>query len=120
MTQEPSHSTGYANRRRRLPLIATLVVGLLLSLFHCANCDLAFAGSGSATIAANLDTTASHDGPSEQQLPAHSGHCLSHVAAQPLAVTLIPTDISHQAFTIGCEQTPASLAGLPLFKPPRA
>lgn len=103
-----------------MPLVVTLVLGLLLSLFHCANCDIAFADPDSATIVANLDTTASHDGPSEQQLPAHSGHCLSHVAAQPLAVTLIPTELGHQAFTIGCEQSPASLAGLPLFKPPRA
>lgn len=120
MTQEPSYSTDYAGRRRKLPLVATLVLGLLLSLFHCANCDIAFADTGSATIVADLDTTASHDGPAEQQLPAHSGHCLSHVAAQPSAVTLIPADLVHRAFAIGCEQSPASLAGLPLFKPPRA
>jgi hypothetical protein len=97
-----------------------LVLGLLLSLFHCANCDIAFADNGSATVAANLDTTTSHDSPAEQQLPAHSGHCLSHVAAQPSAVTLIPTDLGHRAFVIGCDQSVASLAGLPLFKPPRA
>jgi hypothetical protein len=120
MTQEPINSTGYADRRRRLPLVATLVLGLLLSLFHCANCDLAFAGADSATIASNLDTTPSHDGPGEQQLPAHSGHCLSHVAAQSSAIPLIPMDLGYRAFAIGCDQSPASVAGLPLFKPPRA
>ncbi|MEH2510495.1 hypothetical protein V1291_001849 [Nitrobacteraceae bacterium AZCC 1564] len=119
MTQESSYSTGNAGGWRRLPLVATLVLGLMLSLFHCANCDIAFADPGSATIVANLDTTISHDGPAEQQLPAHSGHCLSHVAAQPSAVTLIPADLSHRAFVIGCDQSPASLADLPLFKPPR-
>ena len=120
MTQELSYNTGDASRRRSLPLVATLVLGLLLSLFHCASCDIAFADPGSAAIATNLDTTTSHDGPAEQQLPAHSGHCLSHVAAQPSALTLIPTDLGHRAFAIGCDQSPASLAGLPLFKPPRA
>jgi hypothetical protein len=102
-----------------LPLVLALAVGLLLSLFHCASCDMTFAGSGSATIAANLDTSTSHDVP-EQQLPGHSGHCLGHVTAQPAAVTPTPADVSHRPYMIGCEQSPASLAGLPLFKPPRA
>lgn len=102
-----------------MPLVLALAIGLLLSLFHCASCDIAFAGSGSAAIAANLDTSPSHDLP-EQQLPGHSGHCLGHVTAQPTAVTPVPADLSHRPYMIGCEQSPASLARLPLFKPPRA
>lgn len=102
-----------------MPLVLMLAAGLLLSLFHCASCDMAFAGSDSATIAANLDTSPSHDLP-EQQLPGHSGHCLGHATAQPAAITPVPADLSHRAHTIGYEQSLTSLAGLPLFKPPRA
>jgi hypothetical protein len=53
-------------------------------------------------------------------LPCHSGHCLSHVTAQHEAVVATPADLIPRAPSFGQEQSPPALAGLPLFKPPRA
>jgi hypothetical protein len=106
-------------RLRRLPFILLLTVGLLVSLIHCAGCDLAFTAVNASAVAMNLDRGTAPDTP-EQQLPWHSGHCLSHVTAQHVATVATPTDLILRAPSFSREQSPRLLAGLPLFKPPRA
>jgi hypothetical protein len=106
-------------RLGRLPFVLLLTVGLLLSLLHCTECGLAFAKTDAATVITNIDSGSAPDTP-EQQLPCHSGHCLSHVAAQAVAVVTLPADLALRTLAFGREQSPATLAGLPLFKPPRA
>jgi len=108
-----------SDRRRRIPLVLALVLGLLVSLIHCAGCETAFAGNDSVIVTIDHGSTPSPDGP-DNKMPAHCGHCLSHVTAQPLSVVQIPTDVSHHAPPLGRDQMLTSLAGLPLFKPPRA
>ncbi|MGL5165950.1 MAG: ferrichrome ABC transporter substrate-binding protein [Afipia sp.] len=111
---------GQSGRRRRLSLVLALMLGLLASLIHCGSCDLAIAGSSSIVIAAmDGDGTAPSDAP-DTKMAFHHGHCLSHVTGQSIFAVQIPADVSHHAPRIGHEQTLASLAGLPLFKPPRA
>ena len=105
--------------RRRLSLVLALMLGLLASLIHCANCEPALAGSNTTVIAMDFDGTTPPDAP-HHKLPMHCGHCLSHVTGQTTFVVQIPADVSHHAPPLGLEQTLASLAGLPLFKPPRA
>jgi hypothetical protein len=107
----------YRSRFARLPFVLLLTLGLLVSLIHCAGYDVAFANS-SAAVAASLHTGAP-DAP-EQALPCHSGHCLSHVNAQMAAAVTIPADHAPRAPLFFEQQSPAALAGLPLFKPPRA
>jgi hypothetical protein len=109
---------GIGSRLGRLPLVLLLTVGLLVSLIHCAGCDFGFSTNTTAA-AMNLDRGHAPDTP-EQQLPCHSGHCLSHVTAQHLAAVVTPADLIPRAPSFGQEQFPAALAGLPLFKPPRA
>jgi hypothetical protein len=101
-------------------LVLLLTLGLLISLMHCAGCGMSFAVAGNPTILADIDHGAAPDTPEEQQLPCHSGHCLSHVTVQAVAATLTPADLILRAPDFGQEQSPATLAGLPLFKPPRA
>jgi hypothetical protein len=105
------------SRFARLPFVLLLTLGLLVSLIHCASCELAFANNGSA-IAISSDSGVP-DAP-EQALPCHSGHCLSHVNAQATASVTIPADHAPRAPLFFEQQSPAALAGLPLFKPPRA
>jgi hypothetical protein len=109
--------SGFGGHLRRLPLVLALTFGLLLSLMHCAGDGFALAGSSS--VAMTNDTGAPLDVP-DQQLPAHSGHCLSHVTAQAVTIVTSPADLPLRAPVFAGDQTPASLAGLPLFKPPRA
>jgi hypothetical protein len=115
MTVQPEPGS----RLGRLPFVLLLTVGLLLSLLNCTGCGLAFAKTGAATVMTNIDSGSAPDTP-EQQLPCHSGHCLSHVAAQAVAVVTLPADLGLRTLAFGREQSPAALAGLPLFKPPRA
>ncbi len=110
---------GRRARRLRLSLVLALMIGLLASLIHCANCEPALADSGSTVVAMDFDGTTPPDAP-DHKTPVHCGHCLSHVTGQATFVVQIPAEVSHQATPIGREQTPASLAGLPVFKPPRA
>jgi hypothetical protein len=107
------------SRLCRLPFVLLLTVGLLLSLIHCAGCDSGFSSTNATAVAMNLDKGAAPGTP-EQQLPCHSGHCLSHVTAQHVAAVVTPADLIPRAPSFGQEQFPAALAGLPLFKPPRA
>ena len=107
------------SRLARLPFVLLLTVGLLLSLLHCAGCGLAFAKSDSALVISSTDSGSAPEVP-EQQLPCHGGHCLSHVTAQQVTTTVAPLDQIVRLLALGREQFPAALAGLPLFKPPRA
>jgi hypothetical protein len=107
------------SRLRRLPFVLLLTVGLLVSLIHCAGYDLGFTNTDATAVAMNLDRGSVPDIP-DQQLPCHSGHCLSHVTAQHVAAVVTPADLIPRAPSFGQEQSPPALAGLPLFKPPRA
>jgi hypothetical protein len=121
MMTQAERTTGaeFGSRLARLPFVVLLIVGLLLSLIHCAGCGPAFASSNEPTMVMSIDDGSAPDTP-EQQLPCHSGHCLSHVTAQQAAAMALPADLIPRAPSFGLEQSPASLAGLPLFKPPRA
>jgi hypothetical protein len=107
------------SRLGRLPFVVLLTVGLLFSLIHCAGGELNIADGHAPTVAMNLDQGSGPDTP-EQQLPCHGGHCLSHVSTQPMAMVMTPADLILRAPAFGQEQSPPALAGLPLFKPPRA
>lgn len=111
---------GRSGRRRRLSLVLALLLGLMASLIHCGSCDLAFANSSSTVVVAMDGDGAQPPDAPDHKTPVHCGHCLNHVTGQPMFVVQIPADAGHQTPRIGREQTPASLAGLPLFKPPRA
>jgi hypothetical protein len=121
MTQFSSIASGEEIGRRlsRLPLVLLLTVGLLFSLLHCAGCGFDFVTPDTTTISMDLDRGSAPDTP-EQQLPCHSGHCLLHVTTQHVTVALTPADLVVRLPALGREQFPAALAGLPLFKPPRA
>jgi hypothetical protein len=120
MTQFDSMaSEEIGSRLSRLPLVLLLTVGLLFSLLHCAGCGFDFATANTPTISTNLDHGFVPDTP-EQQLPCHSGHCLSNVTAQQLTVAGTPEDLVGRLLVSGREQFRAALADLPPFKPPRA
>ena len=103
----------------RLPLVLVLVFGLLLSLIHCAGCELNFASAGALSVTVSDNQGPAPDAP-EQALPCHSGHCLSHVTAQMPKAIALPADLLPRALVLRQEPFPTALAGLPLFKPPRA
>ena len=113
----PSDDIG--TRLGRMPFVLLLTVSLPFSLLHCAGCGFDFATTNKTIISANLDQGSVPDTP-EQQLPCHSGHCFSHVTAQHATVAVTPADPVVRLLASGREQFPAALAGLPLFKPPRA
>ena len=118
MQARQSAKTSAPGRRlQRLPFVLALTLGLLLSLIHCAGDSFAFASSPAVIMANDAGTTP--DLP-DQQLPAHSGHCLSHVTAQASTAVASPADVPLPAPGFARSQPAASLAGLPLFKPPRA
>jgi hypothetical protein len=110
---------GTGSRLARLPFVLFLAVSLLVSLIHCAGSDLGFNNAKATTVAMDLNQGSAPDTP-EQQLPCHSGHCLSHVTAQHIAAVVTPADLIPRVPLFGQEQSPPALAGLPLFKPPRA
>jgi hypothetical protein len=107
------------SRINRLPLVLLLTLGLLISLMHCAGCGFSFALADNPTVLTDLDRGTAPDTP-EQQLPCHSGHCLSHITVQVVAAAMMPADLILRAPDFGQQQSPDTLAGLPLFKPPRA
>jgi hypothetical protein len=107
------------SRINRLPLVLLLTLGLLISLVHCAGCGMSFAVADNPTVLTDIDHGTAPDTP-DQQLSCHSGHCLSHVTVQVVAAAVTPADLVLRAPGFGQEQSPATLAGLPLFKPPRA
>jgi len=108
----------FGSRLARLPLVLLLTVGMLLSLIHCAGDALNIA-SAPATLALSQDQSSLPD-PHQQPLLCHGGHCLSHVTTQPAATVALPSDAVPPARIFRQERFPATLAGLPLFKPPRA
>ena len=112
-------SSAPGRRLRRLPFVLALTLGLLLSLIHCAGDGFAFAAGGQAAVTMHDSGGAADDQP-DQQLPAHSGHCLSHVTAQAVSSVSSPADLPRRAPAIARTEAPASPASLPLFKPPRA
>ncbi|MEH2473244.1 hypothetical protein V1281_005570 [Nitrobacteraceae bacterium AZCC 2161] len=97
--------SGFGGRLRRLPFVLALTFGLLLSLIHCANCGLAFASADSPAVTMTNHTGTPPDLPDEQ-LPAHSGHCLSHVTAQAVTIVTSPTDLPLRAPVFAGDQTP--------------
>src|SRR4051812_9892055 len=120
MTQvETFSSAAIGSRLIRLPLVLLLTFGLLLSLIHCAGDALNFASGGVPMVTVSDHQGSAPDAP-EQALPCHSGHCLAHVAPQLPTVVALPADLLPRALALRQEQFPTALAGLPLFKPPRA
>jgi hypothetical protein len=107
------------NRWVRLPLVLMLTIGLLLSLIHCAGCDLPFTSDGPAIVVAIPDQGTSPDLP-EQQLPPHCGQCLSHITTPRVASAVWPADAMTAAPSFEHVRPLSGLAGLPLFRPPRA
>jgi hypothetical protein len=107
------------SRLSGLPMVLLLTVGLLLSLIHCAGGEFNFGSPSGSVVAMSQDQGSAPDTP-EQQLPCHSGHCLSHVAAQPVASIALPVDSHPPTHVMRQEQFTVAPAGLPLFKPPRA
>ena len=106
------------SRLSRLPLVVLVTIGLLLSLLHCTESAFAFAKTDSVVMTMPTEQ-GSTPGMPEHLSPCHSGHCLSHVTAQPVTATMIPADQAVRLPASGREQFPATIAGLPLFKPPR-
>jgi|ERR1700710_2414244 hypothetical protein len=111
--------TRTGSRLGRLPFVLLVTLGLLVSLMHCAGCDFGFTGADATSAVMNVDQGSGPDTP-ERQLACHSGHCLSHAATQQVAAVITPADLVPRALSFFEEQSPRSLAGLPLFKPPRA
>jgi len=103
----------------RLPLVLLLAFGLLLSLIHCAGCELNFASADASTVTVSDHQGSAPDAP-EHALPCHSGHCMSHVAPQLPGAVVVPADLLPRALVLHEKPFPTALAGLPLFKPPRA
>jgi hypothetical protein len=112
-------SAAIGSRLARLPLVLLLMSGLLLSLIHCAGCELNFSSRDALAVTMSHDQGSAPDTP-EHMLPCHSGHCLSHVAAQQASAVALPGDLHPRALIVRQERFPLALAGLPLFKPPRA
>lgn len=116
MTCSPTIWT-VVTRLRRLPLVALMTVGLLVSMIHCAGCSIALADSHDVSVGM-VDSTAP-DMP-DQQLPSHAGHCLSYVTAESWDFITQPADVNPRRLVIAGDAIPATRDGLPLFKPPRA
>jgi hypothetical protein len=107
------------SRLGRLPLVVLLTIGLLVSLLHCVDGAFSFAKVDSVVMTIPTGPGSTPDVP-EHLSPCHSGHCLSHVTAQPVTVAIVPADHAVRLPASGRAQFPATIAGLPLFKPPRA
>jgi hypothetical protein len=110
---------GWGGRLGRLPLVVLLTVGMLLALLHCAECGPDVAIGGGATVVAGLHHNAAPEQPGSPAL-CHSGHCLSHVTAENGSLDACATDPIPGPPRDGEAQVLTSLAGLALFRPPRA
>jgi hypothetical protein len=113
-----SGNAGLSARLRRMPFVLALMLGLVMSLFQSLDCCAGVAGSdinaGITSIATDSSTAPDH------QMPAHACHCLCHITAQTAATMSLPADLPARAPIFARQQNPVALAGLPLFKPPRA
>lgn len=116
---ETFSSPAIGSRLIRLPLVLLLAFGLLLSLIQCAGCELNVASAAAPTVTVSDHQGSAPDAP-DAALPCHGGHCLSHVVAQLPAAVAMPADRLPRPLVFHEEQFPTALAGLPLFKPPRA
>jgi hypothetical protein len=118
MDRRKTADDGPGRRLGRLPLVALLTVGLLLSLIHCAGDGIAHAATGLPGVSM---TAADHTAPSapDHTLPCHSGHCLSHVSAQRIFDMKLPPELVPQAPSFVAERSPPALAAAAPFKPPR-
>lgn len=116
---ETFSSPAIGSRLIRLPLVLLLAFGLLLSLIHCAGCELTLASVGVPMVTVSDHQGSAPDAP-EQALPCHGGHCLSHVAPQLPTSVALPPELLPRALVLHQEPFRTALAGLPLFKPPRA
>ena len=103
-----------------MSLAATLALLVTLLHGHCAE---------AASLAASEFTkTVSVDSPAAAQLPDHGpsqdrhcSHCLCHVASQAfVAFDSNPIEFSSTTFAAPHDGLGRPVAGLPLFKPPRA
>jgi hypothetical protein len=103
----------------RLALIACLTLSLLGSMLHCAASDDTFAAGGAVAVAQGPQHGTAPDS-TDRALSCHSGHCLSHTipdTAEPRIATAVALTEAPQF----AQETPAApVAGLRLFKPPRA
>jgi len=117
-----SHIAGMMRgiRLARLPLVALLTVGLLISLLHCAEHAPAFAGSPEAAITTLADGGLDSVPDKPASLPCHGGHCLAHVTIDHGAAAVRPVDPIPGAPRDGDAQVRIARAVLALFKPPRA
>jgi len=103
-------------------LIACLTLSLFGSMLHCAASDDAFAADRAVSGAAIAQGTQHGSAPdsTDRALSCHSGHCLSHTipdTAEPRIATAVALTEAPQF----AQETPAApIAGLRLFKPPRA
>jgi hypothetical protein len=104
-------------RKRRLPIVMLMLLGMLVSLLHCAGDSAAFAHGGGVTVSM---TDTGVDSDHDNMLPAHSGHCLSHITEHTPVMMTLPADVIVCASVLARPSVPPSRAGLPLFKPPRA
>ena len=101
-------------RLGRLPMVAFLIVGLLLSLLHCVPCGPDFGSKPTPMLAAaDVGRGSSRDVP-DQQLPCHSGHCLSHVVEQAAMIPADPAEIAFKKLTPAVVPKPLSFVALVL------
>ena len=107
------------SRLARLPRVVLLMAGLLLSLLHCTESAFSLAKTGAVVMTMPTEQGSPPDLP-EHLSPCHSGHCLAHVTTQNVTAALVPIDQVLRLPALGRDQIPAAIAGLPLFKPPRA
>lgn len=105
----------------RAVFAVAISAALVLSLTQMP-CGDSMLADGPATIETALSDagTSPHQTPSHQRA-AHCDHCLVHVAFQPFA-TLAEgrVEFASVKVTLPNDAAPVSVAGLPLFKPPRA
>jgi hypothetical protein len=99
----------------RLALIACLTLSLLGSMLHCAKYD------DTIVLSTMFAQTLQHDtAPADQALPCHSGHCLSHIIPDTAEPRIAMAAFLMEAPQFAQDRATTAIAGLPLFKPPRA
>jgi len=106
----------------RVPMSVIAALAVLVSLLHYHCAVAGELNSTQITAAATALYTPPADN-SDHQSPAQSGHCvhcLCHAGFQFVALDSIPIQFSDTAYLLMASRAPGSVAGLPLFKPPRA
>lgn len=102
---------------RRVLLVAMMVLGLLVSLVHCAEDGFAKSG-GPVSDISYVMSGATDDASHDHLLPAHGNHCLSHISQGVVITFSQPEPLAHMRLIrrdyVSYTRDPA-----PLFKPPR-